>query len=366
MKKKIFIRLFAVTLLSVLLMFLSGIAAVNLNANNVVNELLREETELAATLITEESDFELFEKYKNSNDFRITVFDLEGNELYESDTTATLKNHVDREEIRNALAEKPEAVRRYSETFGCYMTYYALKTRLSDGREIILRLAVKSSQVSSYISAIVPLLFVVLVIAVVISFVMSDLLSKSVSAKVTEIGESLKSLNGGEYVPIKTDMSEPELFAVLNQINELNANIHNHIRIAEGERGKLDTVLGNVSQSIIALDKDKKIVFANKSALETFNGTLQDVGRDLMFLIDDLSFYEKITERLGENYTFSCEYDGRQLSVALSKVTDNAISDEISTILIITDVTGEKLVEKQKSDFFANASHELKTPVTVL
>ena len=366
MKKKIFIRFFAVTLISVILMFAFGIIAVNLNTKNVVSERLKEETELAATLLNEESDFASFEKYKGNRDFRITIFDLDGNALYESDTTAELENHSDREEIKNALSGKPETVERYSDTFKCDMTYYATKTTLSDGSEVILRLAVKSSQVTSYITALVPLLIVVLAVSLIISFILSNILSRSVSAKVTEIGESLKSLNDGEYTPIKTDMSEPELFAVLNQINELNANIHSHIRIADGERVKLNTVLDNVSQSIIALDRSKRIVFANKSAFATFNGTNHDIGRDLVFLIENLPVYEKITEHLGEDYAFTCAYNEMQLSVVISKVTDATISDDISAILIVTDITKEKLIEKQKSDFFANASHELKTPITVL
>lgn len=366
MKKKIFVRFFAVTLISVVLMFVFGLVAVNLNTKNVVSERLKEETELAATLLNGKSDFELFEKYKGNRDFRITVFDLRGNVLYESDTTAELENHSDREEIKNALSDKPETAHRYSDTFKCNMTYYAMKTTLSDGSEIILRLAVKSSQVTSYITALVPLLIAVLAVSLIISFILSNILSRSVSAKVTEIGESLKSLNDGEYTPIKTDMSEPELFAVLSQINELNANIHSHIRIADSERVKLNTVLDNVSQSIIALDRSKRIVFANKSAFAAFNGTNRDIGRDLVFLIENLQVYERITEHLDEDYAFTCAYNEMQLSVVISKVTDAAISDDISAILIVTDITKEKLIEKQKSDFFANASHELKTPITVL
>ena len=366
MKKKIFYRFFAVTLVAVLLMFASGIVAVNLNAKNVVNERLKEETELAATLMNEQSDFAVFNKYSDNPELRITIFDMGGNVLYESDTKAPLENHADREEIKNALEGKSDTVERYSETFKCDMTYYATKTALSDGTQVILRLAVRSSQVTPYFTAIIPLFILVLAVSLVLSFVLSTFISRNVSSKVTEIGESLKSLNEGQYAPIKTDMSEPELFGVLNQINELNANIHSHIRVADGERVKLNAVLDNVSQSIIALDRSKHIVFANKRAFEMFNGTHHDIGRDLVFLIEKLPVYEQITAHIGEDFAFNCAYDDKYLSVVITGVTNEVICNDISAIVIVTDITKEKLIEKQKSDFFANASHELKTPITVM
>ena len=366
MKKKIFYKVFAATLACVLLMFVFGIIAVNMNTNKIVSERLKDETELAATLMNEQNDFAVFNKYSDNPELRITIFDMSGNVLYESDTKAPLENHADREEIKNALEGKPDTVERYSETFKCDMTYYATKTALSDGTEVILRLAVRSSQVTPYFTAIIPLLILVLAVSLVLSFVLSTFISRNVSSKVTEIGDSLKSLNEGQYAPIKTDMSEPELFGVLNQINELNANIHSHIRVADGERVKLNAVLDNVSQSIIALDRSKRIVFANKRAFEMFNGTHHDIGRDLVFLIEKLPVYEQITEHIGENFAFNCTYDDKYLSVVITKVTNEVICDDISAIIIVTDITKEKLIEKQKSDFFANASHELKTPITVM
>ena len=366
MKKKIFYKVFAATLACVLLMFVFGIIAVNMNTNKIVSERLKDETELAATLMNEQSDFAVFNQYSDNPELRITIFDMSGNVLYESDTKAPLENHADREEIKNALEGKPDTVERYSETFKCDMTYYATKTALSDGTEVILRLAVRSSEVTPYFTAIIPLFILVLAVSLVLSFVLSTFISRNISSKVTEIGESLKSLNEGQYAPIKTDMSEPELFSVLNQINELNANIHSHIRVADGERVKLNSVLDNVSQSIIALDKYKRIVFANKRAYEMFNGTHRDIGRDLIYLIPKIEIYENIINHLSEDHAFTCAYNDLTLSVVISKVTDDAISHEISAIIIVTDITQEKLIQKQKSDFFANASHELKTPITVM
>lgn len=366
MNKKIFVRFFAITLAAVLVMFAFGVVAVNLNTKNVVNERLIEETNLAAALLNEQSDFGAFNQYSDNLELRITVFDLDGNPLFESDTQESLDNHADRTEIQNALNGKTETVERYSETFKCDMTYYAVKTSLLDGTEVILRLAVRSNEITSYISTLIPLLIAVLVVALVISFVLASFVSKSVSKKVTAIGESLKSLNEGQYQPIKTDMSEPEFFEVLTQINDLNANIHSHIRVADAERVKLNTVLDNVSQSIIALDNFKRISFANKSAMELFNGVQRDIGRDLIFLIEDLDIHERIVKHFTEDYSFVSTYRDKELSFVLKRVTDDVLAKDIATILIVTDITKERLIEKQKSDFFANASHELKTPITVL
>ena len=364
MKKKTLFQILSLTFLSVLVMFIFGIVAVNINAKTMMKERLAEETELACSLVQTEEDFSGFARYSNDDAFRVTIMDLDGNVLYESDTKSPLENHINREEVKNALNGKPETVERYSETFGCNMTYYALKTELSDGTEIILRLAIKSNQINGYLGVALPILIVVLVLCLICSIIISNVLSEKISGKITEVGESLRSLNAGNYKPIKTDSGEPELYSVLNQINELNANTHTHIQRVQEEHHKLNTVLENVSQGIVAIDENKKIIFVNKSISTIFDSNENLTGKDFIYLIDDLPLCEKIARHLGENYASEYTYKGKELSVVIRKVENH--SDSVYSIVIITDVTSEKAMQKQKSDFFANASHELKTPVAVM
>lgn len=366
MKKKTLLQILSLTFISVLVMFVFGIVAVNVNAKEMMKERLQEEVELACALVQTEEDFSAFARYSNDDAFRVTIMDLDGEVLFESDTKSPLENHFDREEIQNALNGKTETVERYSETFGCDMTYYALKTELSDGTGIILRLAVKSSQINGYLGVALPILIVVLIACLAFSIVISRVLSNKISGKITEVGDSLKSLNAGNYIPIKTDSGESELYSVLNEINELNANTHTHIQRVQEEHRKLNTVLENVSQGIVAIDKDKKIIFTNKSLSTIFDSTENVTGKDFIYLIDDLSLCEKIARHLGENYVSEYTYKGKDLSVVIRKVEDGNQDDNVYSIVIITDITSEKAMAKQKSDFFANASHELKTPVAVM
>ncbi len=366
MRKKIFFRFFSVTLFSVLLMFAIGLWAVNSNAKNLIKERLVNEAELACELVDQPSDFDKFSIYYNNDDFRVTIMSVDGDVLFESDTKDKLANHADREEVINAVKGTPRAVVRYSDTFKCNMTYYALKTKLTDGSEIVLRLAVKNSQITPYITYSIPILLVVLVTALIVSLVISNLLSKNIAGKITEVGKSLKSLNEGSYTPIKPTSGEPELYSVLNEINELNASTLNRIRLIEQEHHKLDTVLGNVSQGIIALGKDGDIVFTNKSILSVFREVELVEGKPLNYLIDDTILCEKIAEHIGEGFAFEYVYRDKDLSVVIVNTSKNGLLDDINTIITVTDITYKKDVARQKSDFFANASHELKTPITVV
>jgi len=377
MKKRIFLQIFLLSTVCILMMFGYGVVAVRANSRMIIQERLEEETKLACSLVKTTDDFNAFSDYYNDNALRVTIIDLEGNVLFESDTKSPLENHFDREEIKNAIKDAPEAVERYSATFGCKMTYYALKTELSDGTKIVLRMAMKSSHINSYFVITLPILCVVMCIAVGFSLVFSEIISKKVTSKITDVGKSLKSLNEGNYEPIKTDSGEPELYSVLNEINELNSSTLDHIRKETEERNKLNAVLENVVQGILAIGKDKKIIFANKSVMRIFGcsclkrgkkeggGSADIAGNDLVFLIDDLGLRDLIASHIGENYVGEYSYDGKDLSVVMKAVSGVNGNDECS-IVIFTDITKEKEMARQKSDFFANASHELKTPVAVM
>lgn len=389
MKKKIFWQIFLLSVACTAILFVYGIVAVKANSKTVITERLEDETRLACSLIGSTDDFANFSAYRNDDSLRITVIDPDGNVLFESDTKAELENHIDREEIKNAIAGTPKAVERYSETLGCKMTYYAIKTELSDG-PVIVRMALRSSRIDYYFVITLPVLLVVLCISLGFSLVFSDVISKKITAKIIDVGKSLRSLNEGDYEPIKTNSNEPELYSVLNEINELNSNTHEHIRRETEERNKLDTVLENVVQGILAVDKNKKIVFANKSAMKTFGCSENVSGSDLVFLIDDLALCDLVSSHVGGNFCGEYTYKGNEFSVVIrtaektvggkdsvapseaeasgapigSGVSD-AAADECS-IVIFTDISKEKEISRQKNDFFANASHELKTPVAVM
>ena len=369
MKRKIFLVVSLVTILAALLVFGSGIFAINMSAENAVLERLETETKLVASLVNSREDFSKLEQYRSSQDLRITVIAEDGTVLFDTDTSEPLENHSEREEFIAAMKGQPKVVRRYSETFGCDMNYYAIKTALSDGENVVLRLAVRETLIKSYVTLSMPVFILLLLIVLAFSFEAGNQIARKVSARFSDISASIQSVADGNYTPIKTSTRDAEMYSLIGSINDVNARISRHIQNAETQQKTLSTVLSAISQGIIALDSEKRIVFINKSALKLFginDYTPDGEKHDLIFVVDNLDLYALISSHADENFAFDFRLDDKDLNILITKVEDETLRDEITTIIVISDVTSQKSVARQKSDFFQNASHELKTPVTVI
>lgn len=367
MRKNTFLKIFILTVTLVLLVFVTSIACIHQVGTKMTRERLVNECRIVIRILSDEAEIETLTEYYRKNPYRITFIKENGDVWYDSESgDNNFENHSNREEFKSADFGSGKVVERDSQTFGSKMFYYAEKMLLKDNTVVVLRLAIRSNEVVEYVIASLPFLLVALTVAIAFSLWFSKKISTDVSKKVTAVGESLKSLNEDKYEPLETNIKEQELFSVYTEINELNQSIHNRILNEERESRKLSQVLDNISQGIIALNQNGEIVFVNNSAIECFMGKGDYVGKKLGYLVSNTEILDKISTPVDKNQSFEHQLDDREVSITVKNISDSTLSGVVSDIIIVTDVTNEKNIVRQKSDLFANASHELKTPITVM
>lgn len=353
MRKRIFIRILLLSVLCVLALFSAGTVAVRSHSEDALRERLKTDAGLIASCAGSlPDDF-------RDGEMRIQLFGQNGDLLWDSAPAPTEPGET-LAEVAAAQAGEPAYGEYYSDARGCRLICYASRT--PEGT--VIRLSLPDRETESFYRIATPLLLGALLLSTGCAMLFAWRLTQGFSDRIGAIADSLRSLEGGNWKPVRTVGREPEYNHAIWEINELNKKTYALMTAQSRERVKLATVLDIVAQGIIALDSAFRVVLANRSAMKLFGAGEGEVGESLFCLVGDDDLCRRIYEYAGGG-SFEYRYGERQLVVTVRGIADYALSREIAQIVIVTDVTDARDIAKEKSDFFANASHELKTPITV-
>ncbi len=159
---------------------------------------------------------------------------------------------------------------------------------------------------------------------------------------------------------------------VSTKIDDIDEVIHQKIDALTAEKEKVDLILNSIAQGIIVVGSDGKVLLANDFAAKIFHFSKEDVlGKDFGLFIRSEEAFEKInmTSTNRQSFSVDVKYESRIYLMGINPLTskwtvkENGKSGVAITIL---DVTDARNIEIMKREFFTNASHELKSPLTTI
>lgn len=304
---------------------------------------------------------------------RITILDRAGKVWGDSKLTpaqvTAVDNHANRPEITAALRDGRGVSRRESKTLDTKMLYVAIPYGKGP-KQGILRIATPLASVDKILERMRFFIIVAGLLGLALATVMSLLTSYYLTERLRGLLDRAKAMAETEEAeeeesPTTENVVVRDSRALEKALTRHDAALEKVVATLAKERGRFSAILESMDEAVIAVNSKHRIKLINRAGLELLGLDLSAVGKSLSNLFEE----EALFEALG------AAAKGKASNVEIDIVRDNKrhllarVSPQRSAkgaVIVMTDVTPLRRLEKIRRDFVANVSHELRTPVSVI
>lgn len=278
---------------------------------------------------------------------RVTLIAPDGHALYDNYADkSSMENHLEREEVREAMAQGEGRSQRASETLGRRVLYYAVA--LPDGN--VLRMSRTNEAVFHQVKLLV-FYFVLLAVLVLGGALFA-------ARKITRcVLQPLEELNLEQ--PSAETVVYPELQPIVERFAQQQKKLEREMRRYKSKKQELKALTNNMDEGMLFLNPEWEVASINKSALKYMGMDKQSVlgkritdldkSEEMYLLLEQIELNGKGRLVVNRGSTYY-QFNG-------SRIADKGF------VLLMMDVTARAASEKLRREFSANVSHELKTPL---
>ncbi|MEO2737102.1 sensor histidine kinase [Clostridium butyricum] len=294
----------------------------------------------------------------NEMKLRFTLIKTDGSVVYDSESNTT-ENHSDRDEVIQALEYGEGYVSRYSKTMDLNYIYYA--TKIND--DLIIRSSVPVNTIKltqrERIKYYIPLVFV----TVIFSIFLSLRLVRKIVEPVKELESvTLKMANGDYKIRAKVN-SNDELGTLGDSFNHMADELQLKIQEVVNNQTKLESIFNSMDSGVVAVDNENNVISINPAAELLLGIKKSIVGEKLTDYVSDHEINGFLMDSEEEDKEITILHPiERNIKIKKSEMIDKKIN--LGKVISFQDITDMKGVELMRSQFVANVSHELKTPLT--
>lgn len=347
MTKKIFRSIFIVAL--VVLFASIGIATSFLYDyyNDSQVKRLKAELSLVANTVNEVG-VEYFENF-DSTVFRFTVVDTDGTVLYDTQANASeMDNHADREEIAEAFKTGTGSSARNSSTLTEKTFYEAVRLENGD----VLRISVSQLTVGALILGMLPAISAIILVSAVVAIVLSHAMAKKVTDPLMQLDLENPSENN----------TYEELTPILTKVHRQHKQIKSQMETLRRKSDEFEQIVSSMNEGLVLLDEHGMVLSMNTAAKKIF-AVKKDVKGSDFLLVDRTSKMSKaIWNALAGNHSeYTEERNGSEYQFTVNPIESDG--KVLGAVILVFDISDRAFAERNRQEFTANVTHELKTPL---
>jgi two-component system phosphate regulon sensor histidine kinase PhoR len=309
---------------------------------------------------------------------RLTVLTPDGVVLLDSEKDpSSMENHSIREEIRAAVAGKVGRAIRWSETLKLDMLYVAVPFPQNElPPKIIVRSAKSLGAFEAALEGSRRRLWLVAAAVGLTAMLMSYFVGRRIAGPLEDLRRGVERLSRGEQLqklPLPNAAEPAVLAAAINRMaEELDTRLREEVR----RRAELQAVLRSMTGGVVAMDVAERIVFCNKAAEDMLCRPGRELkGRFVQEVVRHVGLCDFLRQAAQSGHPMETDLalqglalhdaEERYYQVRSAPLVD-AMGKHDGVLVVLNDMTTLYRLEQVRRDFVANASHELKTPITAI
>ena len=300
---------------------------------------------------------------------RLTIIDVDGTVLADTEADpAAMENHADRSEVKQAALTGWGEALRPSESVGVTMLYEA--KRFADG--MVGRASMNVSSIDSLVLNSAGGFLAAALVALVVALLMASRMARMVLRPLNVVGDALQGVLDGnqDREALTRYEGDDEVRPLLRYIDKLVERLGDHINQIRAERDKVSLILECMDEGLILLDEAGSVLALNRAAKRLFGVGEDSDGSSVLLLTRSRALRQALQTVRADKTPVVLDIEDpafgeRSLRMFLSPVSGRQYEGEsVGCSILISDVTDLKRAEGIRSEFTANVSHELKTPLT--
>ncbi len=347
MTKKIFRSIITVALVVLLASMVIATSFLYEYFNNAQVNQLKAELSLVADAVNDVG-VSYFDNL-DASVFRFTVVAADGTVLYDTQVDpAGMGNHADREEIREAFRDGRGSSARSSSTLTEKTFYEAVL--LESGQ--VLRISVNQLTLGALMVGMVPAISAIVLIATVVALI----LSRKMAEKITE---PLLQLDLEH--PTENNAYE-ELSPILTKIHAQHKQIKSQMEALHRKSEEFEQIISSMNEGLILLDEHGMVLSMNTAAEKIFSVKGSAVGQDFLVLDRSSEMSRAVRGALsGKHSEFRGQRNGNEYQFNVNPIASDGKA--LGAVILAFDITDKAFAERNRQEFTANVTHELKTPL---
>ncbi|MFD2117945.1 two-component system histidine kinase PnpS [Paenibacillus yanchengensis] len=309
---------------------------------------------------------------KSYTEARVTFIRKDGTVLGDSDfAAAEMNNHLERNEVREAIQNGTGRAVRPSDTMQMNMIYVAIPIEQNGTSEYVLRLAMTLKEVDEGIRKVMYVLVVGLLILFVLAAIISYRIALGLTRPLEQITKVAKRITNMDYKARVTVSKKDEIGELAHAINAMADSLQVQMERIKHNESQLQTVLANMINGVVMINEQGSVVLMNRRAEEVLGIKADElVERHYTEAKQQFELSQLIQKSLNSKEAIREEITFYYPEEKLVELTFVPIwgQEEVRSgvLLVLQDVSAIRRLERMRSEFVANVSHELKTPIAAV